>query len=194
MIELRQRLVLWTGVFALTGLLFIPKGHETPPGGAPSVAFLHGKPGTTTVRIDGNVPHPGIYRMAASVMVEDLIRQSAPKVAQICAGNQLLATPLADGDMVTVTADRKSGVTLARGSMPVRERMTLGIPLVPERMTAADWEALPGIGPALTERIISFSRRRGGIRTLEELRGVDGIGDRTIERLRPLFTYRTGNP
>ena len=192
--ERRQRLVLWTGAFTLTLLLFIPKGHETPPGGAPSVAFLHGKSGTVTVRIAGDVPHPGIYRLDAPGTVEELIRQTAPSLVQIRTGDRLLATPLADGDVVTVTMNRENGATLARTTMPARERLVLGIPLNPAHMTAADWEALPGIGPALTERIMTYGRQSGGIHTLDDLRRVDGIGDQTIEKLRPLFTCNNGTP
>jgi competence protein ComEA len=61
-------------------------------------------------------------------------------------------------------------------------------------MTAADWEALPGIGPALTERIMTYGRQSGGIRTLDDLRRVDGIGEQTINKLRPLFTRTNGTP
>ena len=185
--ERRQRLALWSVVLALTLLLVIPKGHETPPGGAPSVAFLHGKSGKMTARIHGDVPHPGIYQMNTSGTVADLIRQSAPDLIQRCAGDRLFSMPLGNGDLVTVTMKPGNGITLARSIMPARERMVLGVPLSPAQMTAADWDALPGIGPALTERIMTYSKQRGGIRTLDELREVNGIGEQTIERLRPLF-------
>jgi competence protein ComEA len=182
--ERRRRLVLWTGALALTLSLSMPKGHETPPGGAPAVAFLHEQPSeTVTARIAGDLPHPGVYTLAAPCTVADLIRLSAPGREPGSAGDRLLA----DGDVVTVTAGQGDDVYLALGSMPAAERTILGILLDPACMTAADWEGLPGIGPALTERITRYGRERGGIRTLDDLRGVSGIGERTIEKLRPLF-------
>jgi competence protein ComEA len=186
--ERRRRLVLWTGVLALTLSLSIPKGHETPPGGAPAVAFLHDKPaGTVTARIAGDLPHPGVYTVTAPCTVADLIRLSAPGQEPGSAGDRLFDRPLADGDVVTVTHGQGENMSLALGSMPAAERTVLGILLDPASMTAADWEGLPGIGPALTERITRYGRERGGIRTLDDLRGVSGIGERTIEKLRPLF-------
>jgi len=186
--ERRRRLVLWTGALALTLSLSIPKGHEMPPGGAPSVAFLHEKPaGTVTARIAGNLPHPGVYTLAAPCTVADLVRLSAPGREPEVAGDGLIDRPLADGDVVTVTPGQGRNVSLAMGSMPAAERTVLGILLDPASMTAADWEGLPGIGPALTERITRYGSERGGIRTLDELRGVSGIGERTIEKLQPLF-------
>ena len=49
-------------------------------------------------------------------------------------------------------------------------------------------ELLPGVGPALAERIVAERTTRGPFRTVEELHRVPGIGDKTVDRLRPLLT------
>jgi competence protein ComEA len=46
--------------------------------------------------------------------------------------------------------------------------------------------ALPGIGPALAERIVEYRRIQGPFRSPEDLLAVPGIGPATLERLRPL--------
>ena len=43
---------------------------------------------------------------------------------------------------------------------------------------------LPGIGPALADRIVSYRAERGGYRSVEELRDVPGIGPATVEKIR----------
>ena len=50
--------------------------------------------------------------------------------------------------------------------------------------SAADLEALPGIGPVLARRIIDHRERFGPFRSLEELRAVRGVGPRLMARLR----------
>lgn len=50
---------------------------------------------------------------------------------------------------------------------------------------AAELEALPRIGPALAERIVEHREQFGGFRRIEDLDRVQGIGERTIEQLRP---------
>jgi len=45
---------------------------------------------------------------------------------------------------------------------------------------------LPGVGPVLAERILEDRARNGPFRSVEDLRRVKGIGERTLERLRDL--------
>lgn len=58
------------------------------------------------------------------------------------------------------------------------------------RATAAELQALPGIGPALAERIVSYRVRQGGLKKPEALMEVAGIGPKTYARLAPLVTVR----
>ena len=50
--------------------------------------------------------------------------------------------------------------------------------------SAAQLEALPGIGPAIALRIVEDRARRGPFHSLDELGRVKGIGLKTLERLR----------
>ena len=52
--------------------------------------------------------------------------------------------------------------------------------------TAEQLQLLPGIGPALAERIIEERTRRGSFKSVDELDKVKGIGPRTLAKLLPL--------
>ncbi len=52
--------------------------------------------------------------------------------------------------------------------------------------TAEQLETLPGVGPVLAQHIIDYRTEHGGYRSVDELREVNGIGDRRFADLRPL--------
>jgi competence protein ComEA len=59
------------------------------------------------------------------------------------------------------------------------------------RATDQDFDALPGIGSKLAERIMEYRQSVGVFRSLDELRAVKGIGKKKFERIRPLVTVTT---
>jgi len=60
-------------------------------------------------------------------------------------------------------------------------------PVALNAATAAQLDCVPGVGPALAERILADRRSRGPYGRLEDLDRVPGIGKRLVERLRPVL-------
>ena len=51
-----------------------------------------------------------------------------------------------------------------------------------------DLERLPGIGPAKADAIAAYRTEHGPFRTVDQLMEVSGIGEATLEALRPYIT------
>lgn len=51
--------------------------------------------------------------------------------------------------------------------------------------SADELRVLPGIGPNLSERIVADRKENGAFASIEELQRVHGIGERTVEAIRP---------
>lgn len=83
---------------------------------------------------------------------------------------------------------RGAGRLLGRGRFRVDGAVeTVGSPLRLDVNTARAYELqlLPGIGPKTAEAIVEDRRLRGPYGRLEDLTRVDGIGQKTVEGLRP---------
>ena len=53
---------------------------------------------------------------------------------------------------------------------------------------AADLERLPGIGPAKAQAIVEDRQKNGLFAAVDDVKRVNGIGDHTLEQLRPYAT------
>lgn len=65
-------------------------------------------------------------------------------------------------------------------------------PVDVNRASADELVALPGVGPARAAAIVALRDARGGLRSLDELLDVKGIGPKTLERLRPFAVAGPG--
>jgi competence protein ComEA len=54
--------------------------------------------------------------------------------------------------------------------------------------TASELEALPGVGPAMAERIVEYRQKNGAFKKIEDLMNVKGIGEKSFLKLKPLVT------
>lgn len=91
-------------------------------------------------------------------------------------------------DSLFLTRSRLLSGEADTGREPSRNNATLlqRIPL--NNASAAELERLPGIGPALAQRIIAYRETHGNFRALQDLGHVKGIGPKTLDRLRPLVS------
>lgn len=72
---------------------------------------------------------------------------------------------------------------LTVGASLVQAEAKININSAPTEML----QTLPGVGPALAERIISY-RSETPFETIEDIKKVKGIGDATFEKIKGLLT------
>lgn len=73
-----------------------------------------------------------------------------------------------------------SGQALATGW----KGLLLGVPLDANAASREDWDALPGIGPAVSGEIVKTRARLGGLSSEADLLEAKGIGPKKLEAMR----------
>lgn len=146
---------------------------------APTAAVL--------VHVVGAVRHPGVYRLDEGARLQDAVRKAGGprRNADLAALN--LAAPASDGQQVVVPT-RARGGTAAVAPAAAGSGVTGTAPVSLSRATAAELEALDGIGPALAQRIIDWRDANGGFGSVDDLLEVPGIGEARLETLRAAVT------
>ena len=71
--------------------------------------------------------------------------------------------------------------------MTAGQRVALGIPLHPDRMTASDWEFLPGVGAKTAARIEENRQENGDFGSFKGLRRIKGVGSSKMATWRHFF-------
>ncbi len=135
----------------------------------------------------GDVPPPGLGEAAegaAAGMGQDATAPAATMSAMPppVPGTAPGTAPGAGAPAVSgaVVSPPPQGVPAAAGGAP-----TLAVRINVNTAGAAELDLLPGIGPALAQRIIESRTATGPFRSLADLGRVSGIGDKTLEKLAP---------
>lgn len=137
--------------------------------------------GRILVDVSGKVRDPGVRRLPAGSRVEDALAAAGGVRPGTDITGLNRARVLMDGEQVLVGAPAPPP---AGGGGPVPGPgpgpLSLGT------ATAEQLDGLPGVGPVLAQHIVDFRTARGGFRSVEELRQVNGIGERRFADLRKL--------
>jgi competence protein ComEA len=146
-------------------------------------------PATIVVDVAGWVRRPGVYEFRQGDRVIDAVRMAggAKPGADLTSIN--LAALLTDGQQIVVFKRGKTGAGtgVAGGSGPSGSG---GAETLVNLNTATldQLESLPGIGPALGQRILDYRQVHGPFRSVDDLLNVSGIGEKRLADLRPRVT------
>ena len=134
------------------------------------------------VYVSGAVASPGVLTLPANSRVIDAITAAGGATPEADLESINLARILVDGEQIRVGVVGESPPPASSAAGP-----TAGTGTCVRLATATEDElqTLPGIGPALAQRIISYRSTHPRLTSVDELDDVPGIGPSLIEKIRP---------
>ena len=160
-----------------------------PPPAETAVASLPASTTTTAevvVHVAGAVVRPGLYRLPAGSRVADAIDRAGGPRPRADLDRLNLAARLADGQRLAVARRGEPPPPGPASGSPAAGGDDAPPPGPIDLNTAgmAELETLPGVGPATARKILEERARRRGFRSIRDLLGVPGIGERRFAELR----------
>ncbi|MGV3079884.1 helix-hairpin-helix domain-containing protein [Streptococcus sp. 32226D021BW] len=142
------------------------------------------------VDVKGAVEKPGLYTLEAGARVNDAVEAAGGLTSQADPKSINLAQKLSDEAVVYVASkDENISVvtsTTASSAMSQDEKNTTLVNL--NTATEADLQTISGIGAKRAADIIAYREANGGFKSVDDLNNVSGIGDKTMESIRPYVT------
>jgi competence protein ComEA len=152
---------------------------DTPvPRSSPTAAPLR-------VYVSGAVHHPDVYLLPPQSIVKDALSAAGGATGEADLDRVNLAMELCDQQQVHVPRQGEAAPAVATpgGSLPAG-------PININTATVEQLDALPGVGPAIAGRIVSYREAYGAFSTIEEIVNVKGIGPATFEEIRDLIVVK----
>ena len=138
------------------------------------------------VYITGAVPRAGVYALPQGARVQDAISAAGGFLAEAEKSQINLAALLEDGEKLDIPYVEGSSPILATPDVTVVAVTTDLVNI--NTASAAELEALPGIGPTTAQKIIDYREQNGPFVNAEDIINVSGIGPGTYERIKDLIT------
>ncbi len=149
------------------------------------------------VSVSGRVAHPGVVRVPGGARVADVLAAAGGAQPGVDLSGLNLARRVIDGEQIAVgvapapdAAGQPPG-GVAAGAGAAGSRAGSAGPAVKVDLntaTVAQLDTLPGVGPVTAQHIVDWRTRNGRFARVDQLREIDGIGERRFQQLRDVVT------
>lgn len=147
------------------------------------------------ISVAGRVRRPGLVKVPDGARVADAIAAAGGPLPRVDLTALNLARRVADGEQLLVGLAPPAGAEPAAGPAgPSSSGGSSGGGAPPggkvdlNRATVEQLDTLPGVGPVTAQRILDWRTQHGRFTSVDQLREVEGIGERRFGQLRALVT------
>lgn len=151
------------------------------------------------VHVSGAVSAPGVVQLPPGSRVDDALQAAGGATAEADLSAVNLARPVADGEQIHVPLPGEEPPPVDPGPSSTEDHGNPegsessggaggGEAIDLNTASATELEELPGVGPAIAQRIIEHRELNGPYSSVDGLLEVSGIGPATLEKIRDRAT------
>ncbi|MCC4749029.1 helix-hairpin-helix domain-containing protein [Streptococcus agalactiae] len=138
-----------------------------------------------TVDVKGAVNHLGVYSLPSQSRVTDAIKRAGGLSNLADSKSVNLAQKLQDetviyvaqkGEKITVVEEEKANNIATQGNSKGKINLN--------KADLSSLQTISGVGAKRAQDILDYRDSQGGFKTIDDLKNVSGIGEKTLEKLR----------
>ena len=142
-----------------------------------------------TVDVKGAVVNPGVYTLKAGARLTDVIQEAGGMTEDAHGKSVNLAASLSDEEViyvankdenVSVLDQTGTGQVSDKGGQAVSKDGKINL----NTATSEQLQTISGIGAKRAEDVIAYRESHGGFQSVDDLKNVSGIGDKTLDKIR----------
>lgn len=159
--------------------------------------------GKIFIDIAGEVKNPGVYEVTSDSRIFEAIEKAGGLTEKADTTNVNQAETVKDGQKISIP--KKGSTAQSSGGSGGESSQTTSAPASNAQTSAgtdpasgtkininsadsSQLQTINGIGPSTAEKIIRYRTSKGAFKSIDDLKKVNGIGDKKLEKLRPYVT------
>lgn len=143
---------------------------------------------TLMVDVKGAVVHPGVFQATSEERVKDLVDRAGGLTLSADPNQVNFAAHIEDEMVIYVPEIGEGKIQIADGSTGSKQEDSpdkINLNLADE----TELQLIPGVGPAKAKAIIEY-RESTGFKSIEDIKNISGIGDKTFEKLKEFIIVK----
>lgn len=138
---------------------------------------------TIVVEIKGEVMEPDVYTLSEGSIIKDLIEMAGGLTEEADISNINRAKEINNHDLIIIRNINDVNIDVEAENNEVNEESDDGKISINDS-DISKLKEIPGIGEVKANSIISYREKNNGFKSIEELKNVDGIGEKTFEKIK----------
>lgn len=137
------------------------------------------------VEIKGEVMYPDVYEVEEGSIIKDLIDKAGGLKAEANINNINRAERLSENQLIIIpnANDKEESIAV---DFNTEKDVLINI----NTGDISELTKINGVGETKAQNIISYREKNGQFKTVEEIKNVDGIGDKTFEKMKDSIKVR----